>query len=157
MLKKIQIILIILFSFFLVSCGYKKVIQNDAPVIYIKKFDYSGNKRLGYIIKNQVLLASQDGAKNTLEIQLNLEKNKFSKNKNKSGKITRFTVQLEADISIKNLENMEIINRSFNQTGDYQVQDNHFETINTEKNVTSNLVEKISEEIVTYLMLSYRN
>ena len=35
--KKIRIILIILFSFFLVSCGYKKVIQNDIPVIYIKK------------------------------------------------------------------------------------------------------------------------
>lgn len=157
MTKKIQTILIIFFSIFLVSCGYKKVFQSNVPIIYIKNFDYTGDNKLGYLIKNEVLLASQKNANNILEIILDLEKNKLIKTKNKSGKAERYTIQLDANVSIKNLNNMKIIDKSFNQTIDYNVQNNHFDTINEENSVKTIAAEKIAEDIVKYLMLSYNN
>ena len=104
--KKTQIVLIIIFSIFLVSCGYKKINQKDTPIIYIKTLEYTGDKRLGYLIKNQVLLTSQKNAKNNLEINLSLDKNKTPKDKNEAGKIIKFTVALNADLTIKNLEDI---------------------------------------------------
>jgi len=155
--KKTQIVLIIIFSIFLVSCGYKKINQKDTPIIYIKTLEYTGDKRLGYLIKNQVLLISQKNAKNNLEINLSLDKNKTPKDKNEAGKIIKFTVALNVDLTIKNLDNMKTIDKSFVQAIDYNVQKNHFETINEEKSVTINIAERIAEDIIRYLTLSYGN
>jgi hypothetical protein len=37
------------------------------------------------------------------------------------------------------------------------VQKNHFETISEERSVTINIAEKIAEDIIRYLTLSYGN
>ena len=112
---------------------------------------------MGYLIKNQVLLTSQKNAKNNLEINLSLDKNKTPKDKNEAGKIIKFTVALNADLTIKNLDNMKTIDKSFVQVIDYNVQKNHFETISEERSVTINIAEKIAEDIIRYLTLSYGN
>ena len=50
-----------------------------------------------YLVKNEIMLISKENAKNKIDIQLKLNKNKIGKIKDKSGKITRYTIELQAD------------------------------------------------------------
>ena len=134
----------------------------DLAFGYIEKYSPSKQQLKVFLLKKYLtkikgLQSKKEVSSIIDEIILNLEKNKLIKTKNKSGKAERYTIQLDANVSIKNLNNMKIINKSFNQTIDYNVQSNHFDTINEENSVKTIAAEKIAEDIVKYLMLSYNN
>ena len=42
----------------------------------------SGNKKISYVVKNQLMMNSYKGGKNKINIKLNTEKNKSAKEKN---------------------------------------------------------------------------
>ena len=87
MSKKIILSLIILVPFFLSSCGYKRLYESDEKKIYIKNIEVAGDTRIGYSLKNDILLSSSPNASNILNIELNIDRSKTVKDKNKSGKI----------------------------------------------------------------------
>tara|TARA_B100001029_G_C15056889_1_gene455103 strand:- start:99 stop:575 length:477 start_codon:yes stop_codon:yes gene_type:complete len=158
MKKKFKIILMLLISTFLFSCGYKKVVQNNEPIVYINNFNIEGgNKRLAYLIKNEILLISKENAENKIDIDIKLNKNKIGKIKDKSGKVTRYTIELGADLSFKEVNNTKLIGKSFNKSGDFDIASNHFDTLNRENTTTSNIAEEITEEISRYLILYFKN
>ena len=158
MKKKIQIVLILLISTLLISCGYKKVAQNNEPVIYINEFSIEGgNKRLAYLVKNEILLISKKNAENKININLKLNKSKIGKIKDKSGKVTRYTIELAADLSIKKINDTKLISKSFNKSGDFDIATNHFDTLNKENSTTENIAKEITEEITRYLIFYFKN
>ena len=158
MKKKIQIILILLISTLLISCGYKKVAQNNEPIIYINEFSIEGgNKRLAYLVKNEILLISKKNAENKININLKLNKSKIGKIKDKSGKVTRYTIELAADLSIKKINDTKLISNSFNKSGDFDIATNHFDTLNKENSTTENIAKEITEEITRYLIFYFKN
>lgn len=158
MKKKIQIVLILLISTLLISCGYKKVAQNNEPIIYINEFSIEGgNKRLAYLVKNEILLISKKNAENKININLKLNKSKIGKIKDKSGKVTRYTIELAADLSIKKINDTKLISKSFNKSGDFDIATNHFDTLNKENSTTENIAKEITEEITRYLIFYFKN
>ena len=158
MINKIKFTIIFTFVLALTSCGYQKVIQNDEPLVYINEFNVeSSNKRLAYLIKNEILLVSKKNAKNKINLNLKLKKNKIGKIKDKSGKITRYTIELSADLSIKKLDDLSLISKSFNKSGDYNIAGNHFDTLNRENKIVKNIAEELTEEISRYLILYFKN
>lgn len=158
MKKKIQIVLILLISTLLISCGYKKVAQNNEPIIYINEFSIEGgNKRLAYLVKNEILLISKKNAENKININLKLNKSKIGKIKDKSGKVTRYTIELAADLSIKKINDTKLISKSFNKSGDFDIATNHFDTLNKENSTTENITKEITEEITRYLIFYFKN
>ena len=158
MIKKFQTILLILFFSLISSCGYQKVIQDNEPIVYINElYVEGGDKKLAYLIKNEILLISKKNAKNKINLNLKLNKNKIGKIKDKSGKITRYTVELGADLSFKKIGSSKLISKSFNKSGDYDIASNHFDTLSREKSTTSNIAEELTEEISRYLIFYFRN
>ena len=158
MKKKIQIILILLISTLLISCGYKKVVQNNEPILYINEISIEGgNKRLEYLVKNEILLISKKNAENKININLKLNKSKIGKIKDKSGKVTRYTIELAADLSIKKINDTKLISKSFNKSGDFDIATNHFDTLNKENSTTENIAKEITEEITRYLIFYFKN
>ena len=158
MKKKIQIVLILLISTLLISCGYKKVAQNNEPIIYINEFSIEGgNKRLAYLVKNEILLISKKNAENKININLKLNKSKIGKIKDKSGKVTRYTIELAADLSIKKINDTKLISKSFNKSGDFDIATNHFDTLNKENSTTENITKEITEEITRHLIFYFKN
>ena len=158
MKKKIQIVLILLISTLLISCGYKKVAQNNEPIIYINEFSIEGgNKRLAYLVKNEILLISKKNAENKINVNLKLNQSKVGKIKDKSGKVTRYTIELAADLSIKKINDTKLISKSFNKSGDFDIATNHFDTLNKENSTTENIAKEITEEITRYLIFYFKN
>ena len=66
-----------LISIIIVSgCGFKPINQFSQESYFVKAIDLSGDKRIGYIIKNEILLNSSSNAERILNINLDVNKRK---------------------------------------------------------------------------------
>lgn len=156
MQKKIIYLLIIITAVLVTGCGFKNINQNIQKTLHIEKINTSGNKRINYVLKNEIMVYSNASSTNKIIIDLNTKKNKSEKIKDISGKITRFNVQIETQMTIKKNNNI-VVKKVFNDAGDYDVGTSHSDTISAEKKLNKSIAEKISEDIIFFLNLYYKN
>ena len=153
MMKKI---LTIVFIFTFVSgCGFKKINDPNLKFYSIGDIKLSGNKQLGLVIQNKLKLSSSTGSKNTLFLDINLEKYKTTREKDSSNKITKYDIKLIANISIKT--SSEIIERKFETIDFYDVSSDYSDTIRAQKNLESELAKNIADELISYLKFKFNN
>ncbi len=152
-MTKIKKILTIFFFIPLIlsSCGYQKIYEKDKKLINIVKFEVSGNKRIGSSLKNEVLLISSNEGVNKFIIKAKIKKNKEVKDKNISGKITKYSLKLEVNLSLKEVNSQRSLVRNFYQTNDYDVFKSHSDTLSTEKKLIENMTQQIGEDIINFL------
>ncbi len=138
--------------FFIVSCGYQ-------PIFSEKKVNF-GIKNLIYDKNNKV----------DLKINKNLKKYKNLKNKNKildleiSSKINKITTSLDdrgdpksyrLEIEVKTIvkkNNKLLDEKEFNKSQNYNNNTNKFDLKKYENLIKKNMVDKITEEIITYIL-----
>ena len=156
MAKNIKIIFIFIFSILLVSCGFKKIQQISDSIIYIQKINIVGDKRIGYLLKNNILLISNKNGQN-YEIEIEIEKNKKGKIKNSSGKFTRYTINIKTKVILKSINNLGNFNKLFTESGDYDVALSHSDTINNENITTKNIIDQLSDDILYFIKFSIKN
>jgi len=154
--KNIKIIFIFIFSILLVSCGFKKIQQISDNIIYIQKINIVGDKRIGYLLKNNILLISNKNGQN-YEIEIEIEKNKKGKIKNSSGKFTRYTINVKTKVILKSINNLGNFNKLFTISGDYDVALSHSDTINNENITTKNIIDQLSDDILYFIKFSIKN
>ena len=153
MMKKI---LTIVFIFAFVSgCGFKKINDPNLKFYSIGDIELSGNKQLGLVIQNKLKLSSSTGSKNTLFLDINLEKYKTTREKDSSNKITKYDIKLIANILIKT--SSEIIERKFETIDFYDVSSDYSDTIRAQKNLESELAKNIADELISYLKFKFNN
>ena len=153
MMKKI---LTIVFIFAFVSgCGFKKINDPNLKFYSIGDIKLSGNKQLGLVIQNKLKLSSSTGSKNTLFLDINLEKYKTTREKDSSNKITKYDIKLIANILIKT--SSEIIERKFETIDFYDVSSDYSDTIRAQKNLESELAKNIADELISYLKFKFNN
>ena len=153
MMKKI---LTIVFIFAFVSgCGFKKINDPNLKFYSIGDIKLSGNKQLGLVIQNKLKLSSSTGSKNTLFLDINLEKYKTTREKDSSNKITKYDIKLIANSLIKT--SSEIIERKFETIDFYDVSSDYSDTIRAQKNLESELAKNIADELINYLKFKFNN
>ncbi len=149
-------VLTIVFIFAFVSgCGFKKINDPNLKFYSIGDIKLSGNKQLGLVIQNKLKLSSSTGSKNTLFLNINLEKYKTTREKDSSNKITKYDIKLIANISIKT--SSEIIERKFETIDFYDVSSDYSDTIRAQKNLESELAKNIADELISYLKFKFNN
>ena len=156
MIKKINIILILLFSLLLISCGYKKIIQKETN-INIQSINVTGENRIAYNLKNDIGLITNENSENRFRINLKITKKIDNKIKDTTGKITRFNLTINGDLVLINVKTLEETNKSFSKNQDYDVAENHSDTIKNEKQATKNVTRQLSEEVINFIMLIDKN
>ena len=148
--------LTIIFIFLFISgCGFKKINDPNLKFYSIGDIKLSGNKQLGLVIQNKLKLSSSTGSKNTLFLDINLEKYKTTREKDSSNKITKYDIKLIANISIKT--SSEIIERKFETIDFYDVSSDYSDTIRAQKNLESELAKNIADELISYLKFKFNN
>ena len=156
MIKKINIILIFLFSLLLISCGYKKIVQKKTS-INIQSINVTGENRIAYNLKNDIGLITNENSENRFRINLKITKKIDNKIKDTTGKITRFNLTINGDLILINVKTLEETNKSFSKNQDYDVAENHSDTIKNEKQATKNVTRQLSEEVINFIMLIDKN
>ena len=156
MRKKLQVISICLFSLFLISCGYKKVYLKNNN-IHIKNINIVGEERLAYVIKNDILMLSNNESDNRFDIEIKIEKQKKTKILNTSCKVTRYQLSFTANLKLINLENKKITQKTIAKNSDYDVDEIHSGTIKNEKSTTKNAIQQLSDEITNFIIMSIKD
>ena len=153
MKKNISKILLNILFIILVSCGFKVVKNNNMNNFMIKEFKSSGDGRINYKIKNNLLMSSSNESTNIILLKLISEKKKTIKEKNIKNQITKYNIKINAEISYTILS--ENITEKFflNKNGFFNVSSRHSETLNNEKNLVDLLINDLSEEIIDNLSI----
>ncbi len=154
--KQNTIYIIISIFFIITGCSYQSIYSENKNIFFVKNIGIKGDKRIGYILKNQILLSSSEASKNKISIDLNIEKNKNSKVKDISGKITRYEIDLNVTMIIKDDAGNQVLEKKFQKTNDYDVRKNHSETIIKEKETAKTLGDQIAEDVIFFLNLFYK-
>ena len=150
-MKKITISLCIIIIISLSSCGYSKL-NNQLNEFKFNSIVINGDKRLSYILKNNLSILSKTESQKSYDLLINLTSSKTSKIKDTTGKTTRFNVILNGDLKLTD-NNKVVKNRSFTVSNDYDVSNNHSDTIRNEKNSIQKNIDTLSEEITKYIQL----
>ena len=152
-MKKILLLITSLFILIHISSctGYKPIFGSTNFNFEIAKHTIDGEKELGNQIYSKLYGVSNLNKNNTasksIEISINVSKDKFATIKNNAGKILEYRINISTNIIVNDfLENKEILNQNFDYSSSYKVQDQHFETVNLENKTTEDLIEKTYQD-----------
>ncbi len=138
------IIIFLLFS----ACGFKVVNQSELRNYYILNVKTEGDKRISYLIKNNLLNSLKDQNKQPLDIELNIQKLKSIKEKNIKNEITKYQISINTIVKIQNKDIVDKDQIVITKIGEYVVSDQYSQTINNEKKLINILTNDLSEEII---------
>ena len=148
--KKNIFYLLIIFTLLVTSCGYKKIDRLNAKYKY-QTISVEGDKRTGYIIKNELMLNSSSTSNNLISITINTDKKKQIKEKNTKNKTTKYEVQVSANIKFFIIEQKKEVEKLFTGSFFYNVEKDHSKSLANEKNEMADLTEILAGDIVDYL------
>ncbi len=136
--------------FLMSGCGFKVVNQSELIDFYIENVSTSGDSRISYIVKNNLLPYSKGDGKKLITLELDLKKNKFIKEKNIKNEITKFEVSINAIVKYRLNETKSF---EISKKGSYNVASQYLQTLNNEKKLIRMLSEGIAEKIIEELII----
>ena len=136
--------------FLITSCGFKVVNQSELINFKIAGVSISGDNRISYIIKNKLLPYSTNNTKKSINLEINIKKNKSIKEKNIKNEITKFEILIIAVVEYNEIETAKF---EISENGDYTVTSQYSETLNNERKLVKILSENIAENIIEELIL----
>ena len=154
--KIIKILFFLVSIVLLTSCGFQKI-NKDKTLIHFKNIRTTGEDRIAYKLKNSILLVSNEMATTAYDVDIEVIKKKSNKIKNDKGKVTRYSLNISANMNFNNINTQEIINKSFTESTDYSIAKNHSQTKDNEINATRILVDQLSESILNFITISIKN
>ena len=144
----------ILFLSFLSSCGYQSLLNENSKKFGIKSFNIEGNKRLGQILKNN--LVSSKNKSDNLILDVNARKNRSIAHKDSTGKIIEYNFKISFDLTAtESVSRKKILSKTFTLDSNYKTSDLYLDTFNRERKIINELTESIATQILTDLSLAY--
>ncbi len=143
-----KILMLIITSYFISGCGYQPILNEENQKFSISQFNLEGNKRLGGLLKNNLIVVKKN--KNSLVLDVKSEKKNVVANKSETGKILSYALTLNFEISASKNENI-IYSKVFTKTQNYTAADLHSTTLNNEKKLVEILIESIANELLIEL------
>ena len=153
-LKFIKISLFLFVLFLLSNCGYQPLFNKEAQSFSISNFNLEGNKRLGGLLKNNLITVKKD--QNKLTLSINSKKKTSVADKSMTGKVLTNALTIEFEISASDMKNNVVFSKIYTKTKNYSSADIHIDTLNNEKKLTESLIEIVANELQTDLNSIYR-
>ena len=135
------------------GCGYQPILNEENQKFSISQFNLEGNKRLGGLLKNNLIVVKKN--KNSLVLDIKSEKKTVVANKSRTGKVLSYALTLNFEISAS--KNKDIIySKVFTKTQNYNAADVHSGTLNNEKKLVETLIESIANDLLIELNSIYQ-
>ena len=134
MMKISKSFFLLLIFLFILSCGFKPIKFAELSNFDIANIETSGDKRVNYIIKKNLLMYSKNNQERLITININSNKTKVIKEKNINNEITKYEISITANISFKIIESEKYQNFIIKQVGDFDMANQYSQSLNNEKN-----------------------
>ena len=148
-----RLFLTLLLVLFLSSCGFKVVNQAETIDFSIAEITTSGDKRVGFQIKNKLISNKNSNFVKKINISLKANKNKIIKEKNIKNEITKYQIFIDVKVSIIEVNSLKKLEFTKSENGVYDVDAQFSNTIDNEKKLVEVLSASIAEDILDEIIL----
>ena len=149
-MKNKSILLILLF-FILANCGFEPIYSSKKSNFNIGEIKITNKNRFNAIIENNLRNISNNESQNIFDLIINSERKKIVSSKDAKGNPQLLTMIISVEIQI--IKNNVIKNtKNFSENFSYSNNSNKFSLAQYEKNIEKDLINKIIENINTYLL-----
>ena len=148
--KKKNLFIVFFFTILISSCGFKKV-GNVVSSFNVQEINISGNKKIGYSLKNEILLNSSKTNENKIIIYIDTDKKKQISERNIKKKTTKYEVIISTELKVDILKTSKILTKTFTKSFIYDVEKNHSKSLMNEKEDLDDLTLVLAEDIKNYL------
>ena len=149
-MKNKSILLILLF-FILANCGFEPIYSSKKSNFNIGEIKIISKNKFNSIIKNNLKNISNNKSQNKFDLIINSEKKKIISSKDTKGNPQLLTMIISVEVQIIK-DNVIKNKKNFSQNFSYSNNSNKFSLAQYEKDIEKNLINKIIENINTYLL-----
>ena len=149
-MKNKSILLILLF-FILANCGFEPIYSSKKSNFNIGEIKITNKNKFNSIIKNNLKNISNNKSQNKFDLIINSEKKRIISTKDTKGNPELLTIIISIEVQIVK-DNVIKNKKSFSQDFSYSNNSNKFSLAQYEKDIEKNLINKIVENINTYLL-----
>ena len=149
-MKNKSILLILLF-FILANCGFEPIYSSKKSNFNIGEIKITSKNKFNSIIKNNLKNISNNESQNKFDLIINSEKKRIISSKDTKGNSQLLTMIISVEVQIIK-DNVIKNKKNFSQGFSYSNNSNKFSLAQYEKDIEKNLINKIIENINTYLL-----
>ncbi len=149
-MKNKSILLILLF-FILANCGFEPIYSSKKSNFNIGEIKITNKNKFNSIIKNNLKNISNNESQNKFDLIINSEKKRIISSKDTKGNPELLTIIISIEVQIVK-DNVIKNKKNFSQDFSYSNNSNKFSLAQYEKDIEKNLINKIIENINTYLL-----
>jgi outer membrane lipopolysaccharide assembly protein LptE/RlpB len=149
-MKNKSILLILLF-FILANCGFEPIYSSKKSNFNIGEIKITSKNRFNSIIKYNLKNISNNKSQNKFDLIINFEKKKIISTKDEKGNPELLTIIISVKVQIIK-DNVIKNEKNFSQNFNYSNISNKFSLTQYEKDIEKNLINKIIENIKSYLL-----
>jgi len=144
-------ILLILIFFILANCGFEPIYSSKKSNFNIGEIKITNKNKFNSIIKNNLKNISNNESQNKFDLIINSEKKRIISSKDAKGNPQLLTMIISVEVQIIK-DNVIKNQKNFTQNFSYSNNSNKFSLAQYEKDIEKNLINKIIENINTYLL-----
>ena len=143
--------LLLLIFIFLVNCNYKPILSSTETGFSIDKIEFLNTNKINSKLEKQLSIYQKNKNKTKFyDLVIDMNKNKTVSLRDTAGNPKIFIITISASIDV--LENNNIIvNKIFEENFSYNNNKNKFDLNRYEKTIENNIINKLSERIISYL------
>ena len=152
-----RLLLTLLLILLLSSCGFKVLNQAENVDFSIAEITTTGDKRIGFQIKNKLVLKKNGDLKKKINLSIETNKNKIIKEKNIKNEITKYQIDINVIIKYKMISDSDYKQFSVSKNGDYDRNDQYAQTLNNEKKTIETITDNLATEIFDQLIIKFND
>ena len=146
-----SLISIIFFSIILTNCGFNPIYSSKNTNFEIIEITNNNKNKNSFAIEKMVMSLSNEDASKKLKLEINYKNLISTVLKDSKGDPSKKKISIIVSLKIKDEKNNVLTNKSFQEEFSYDVQSDKFGMSQYEENITDNLNNKISNDIIFLL------
>ena len=146
-----SIVLVIIFSVLLVSCGFKSIYSSKNSNFEIVDIVNKNENKNSFLIEKTIMAISNNEAQKKLRLEIDYQQLTTTILKDSKGDPSKNKLLIKVNLNVKDKENKVLIDKEFTEEFSYNVQANKFEMSQYVENISENLNKKISNDIIFLL------
>tara|TARA_Y200000002_G_scaffold369153_1_gene362975 strand:+ start:2316 stop:2771 length:456 start_codon:yes stop_codon:yes gene_type:complete len=146
-----SVVLVIIFSVLLVSCGFKSIYSSKNSNFEVINIVNKNENKNSFLIEKMVMAISNNEAQKKLKLEIDYQQLTTTILKDSKGDPSKNKLLIKVNLNVKDQEDKVLINKEFTEEFNYNVQSNKFEMSQYVENISENLNRKISNDIIFLL------
>ena len=135
----------------LTNCGFKPIYSSKNSNFEIVEITNKNENKNSFAIEKIIASHSNQDATKKVKLEMSYEQTFSTILKDSKGDPSKKKLSITVNLIVKNEQDNVLINKNFNEEFSYSVQSNKFNMAQYEENITSNLNNKISNDIIFLL------